>query len=480
MNTENSRGAGALLKKLNEITVRELVEQLPESVAGWTAAGVLMALAVLPVFVSLTFSMPEAYLQDVMDLEYAGILFTYVFGSYWFRGVLILGALAALPAAFRLARMGYQGELRPDRLLQRRLPFCLALLLCWSFVSALLSTDRSISFLGDSYRQEGFLTYVIYGILFTAALLPDDHQRRWVVEILVGCCAFTGILIITEWECFYLEEDLRAAMFHQYNHYGYFLAICFPLCAGLMLEKPRNLWLHLLRLGEFWLICNAVAFNSVRGSFLAILAALAGWHIVVAVRHRDKWKRLLVLDLIFVATILYCNTGSTLLDRFGTLFDQIEEVKQTAPAAVATGSPAAGGVANSAMDNLGSERGLLWRLGVGFAMEKPVFGHGPDNLGHLYEAYRPGMVDRPHNELIQIAASLGLPALVFYLGGLVGLVGKFFRRFRELSVFQIALFASAGSYLVSSLFGNTMYYTTPYFYILLAFCWQCCMEKETV
>ena len=81
MNTENSRGAGALLKKLNEITVRELVEQLPESVAGWTAAGVLMALAVLPVFVSLTFSMPEVYLQDVMDLEYAGILFTYVFGS---------------------------------------------------------------------------------------------------------------------------------------------------------------------------------------------------------------------------------------------------------------------------------------------------------------------------------------------------------------------------------------------------------------
>lgn len=480
-------GVSTLWRTLNEMTVRQLVEQLPEKTVGGVSAALLAALAVLPVFVSFSFRMPEEYLADVVDLQYAGVLYSFVLGSYWFRCLLILGAFGALLAAFRLAKDGYSGEFqgcfRLTWIRERWLPACLLALLVWSLLSALLSTDLRVSFLGDDYRQEGFLTYVVYAILFVAALLPDTRQQKWVAEVLTACCAFTGLLVITQWDCFYLEEDLRAAMFHQYNHYGYFLAICFPLCFGLILndEQPKR-WLRAVRLGEFWLICNAVAFNSVRGSFLGILAALAGWHIVILMNHRKRWKRLLMLDLVFAATILHFNTGSTLLDRFGTLFDQLEEVQQVVPSATeASAATQAADIAapSKALDNLGSERGLLWRLGIRFAMERPVFGYGPDNLGYLYNAYREGMVDRPHNELIQIAASLGLPALAFYVAGLAGHAANFCRRFRKLSIFQLGLFASVGSYLVSSLFGNTMYYTTPYFYMMLAFSCRACNAKET-
>ena len=37
--------------------------------------------------------------------------------------------------------------------------------------------------------------------------------------------------------------------------------------------------------------------------------------------------------------------------------------------------------------------------------------------------------------------------------------------------------ASVWSYLVSSMFGNTMYYTTPYFYLLLSMTYRACKSK---
>ena len=261
-------------------------------------------------------------------------------------------------------------------------------------------------------------------------------------------------------------------MFHQYNHYGYFLAICFPVCFGLALQDGKvRLPLRLLRLGEFWLICNAVAFNSVRGSFVAILAALAGWNLAVLIGHRSQWKRLLLLDLVFAVTILWLNTGSTLLERMDFLFREVGQVQQSLPSA-------AEGELTAAIDNLGTERVLLWRLGIQFALEKPLFGYGPDNLGQLYSAVRYNLPDRPHNELIQFAASLGFPALAFYLTAIGSLVTAFFRSFRRLSLFDLALFASVGGYLVSSMFGNTMYYTTPYYIMMLAFTWQICKNRR--
>ena len=111
-------------------------------------------------------------------------------------------------------------------------------------------------------------------------------------------------------------------------------------------------------------------------------------------------------DLIFIGAILHFNTGSTLLDRMVLLAHQLEASRES----------------TAALNNLGSNRWFLWRLGVKYALEKPLFGYGPENLGHLYYTISPDLSDRPHNELIQIAASLGIPALGFYLVGLGSLL----------------------------------------------------------
>lgn len=460
----------SLWKQLNEMTARDFIRWLPEYHLSLFAATVLSVLAATPVLISLLFREPTEYLADLMEGAEANLIYTYVFGSQWFQMLLMLGFFTTLVAVLVFARQidanGLAG-LKPGCIRENLLPTGLALMLLWSVVSALLSGNPRVCFLGDDYRQEGVLTYCFYATVFITAMQLSEKHMKWVAEVLCATCAVSGTLVITGGKLipglFYLEQDLRAAMFHQYNHYGYFLAICFPLCFGLVLQDGKpSLPLRILRLAEFWLICNAIAFNSVRGSFVAILAALGGWNLAVFIGHRSHWKKLMMLDLIFAVTILGLNTGSTLLERMDFLFREMEQVQQNLPTASES-------EVTAAIDNLGTERVLLWRLGIQFAMEKPVFGYGPDNLGHLYTAVRYNLPDRPHNELIQFAASLGFPALAFYVTAIGSHVGAFFRHFRKLSLFHLALFASAGCYLVSSMFGNTMYYTTPYYIMMLAF-----------
>ena len=114
----------------------------------------------------------------------------------------------------------------------------------------------------------------------------------------------------------------------------------------------------------------------------------------------------------------------------------------------------------------------MWKCGIKYALQKPLFGWGPDNLGELY--YTDGLTytDSPHNEFIQIAAMLGFPALVFYLCGLFSWFHTVVKRSRRLDLFGLGLAMVAVSYIVNSIFSNSMFYTTPYFYMLLGFSYK--------
>lgn len=482
MNEKHPRKADIFWKRISTVSVQQFVAELQPAHASAFGAVVLCAMAVLPVFSSILFPGPSGVQGLEQDEQYWFVqrVITLNFGAFWFHSLLLLGFFAGLLALYALAKRHYTSGLgaclKPDWIKGNLLPFCLGLLLFWSVLSALLSGNLQVCLYGDYYRREGLLAYFLYGVVFFAAMQLSQRHMNWVAEALCGTCAVTAIVAITGGRLipglFYLESDLRAVMFHQYNHYGYYLAICFPLCVGLILsdEKP-GIAVSLLRLAQFWLICNAIAFNSVRGSFVAIVAALVGWNIAILAGHPQKWKKMLLLDLLFAVTILALNTGSTLLSRLQILFQEVEQVQQVIPSQQET-------VITDAIDILGTERGLLWRLGIQFALDKPIFGHGPDNLRALYESYREVIPDRPHNELIQIAAMLGLPALALYITGIGSHVVNFFRCFRKLSIFHLALFASVGSYLVSSLFGNTMYYTTPYYFMMLAFSHKVCCSLQ--
>ena len=75
--------------------------------------------------------------------------------------------------------------------------------------------------------------------------------------------------------------------------------------------------------------------------------------------------------------------------------------------------------------------------------------------------------DRPHNLLIYLACVSGIPGMVLYVTavGIIVIRGikKIFNNERQGVIYLMIVI----TYLISSMFGNSMYYTSPYFFIFL-------------
>jgi O-antigen ligase len=125
----------------------------------------------------------------------------------------------------------------------------------------------------------------------------------------------------------------------------------------------------------------------------------------------------------------------------------------------------------------GSGRWTLWVQTAELIKNKPVFGYGPEGLSGKFtakvkdssgaEQIQVSFQDRPHNEYLQHAAFMGIPALVFYLAALIMLFFNRIKNIKNVSVIVLIAGCAVIGYAVSAFFGNTMYYTTPFFFILL-------------
>ena len=425
---------------------------------GITALCLILTLA--PVLASLT---ARPFYKLTQGGTYKGYCNVLEFGEYWGNIVYFLGA-CLLICTLLGAMQRYGGHLgclkEKDWLREHGLPCCLLGLFLWSILSFFFAEDKMTGLWGAYLCQEGLILFSYYGAIFLACSWLAGRQKALLCRTLVLTGAITGVLMILcrnpgVRRIFYLEYP-ETVMFHQYNHYGYFLAVCAPLSLGLLLETdPKRPVTFFLRLLELWLILNAVAFNSTRGSFLGIAAAFFCLHIFVFTCRKEKRGLLLLLDLPVAATFLFLNTGSVLLDRLGLMFQELLGFA-SAPDK------------QEALNQLGTERGMLWRYGLEIAGRRPLLGYGP---GNMMEQYRP-YLDRassPHNDLILMAGSLGFPGAILYALGIFCHLRGFFSVARKLSVLEASFYGAVLSYLVSSFFGVSMYNTTPYFYMVLGF-----------
>ena len=111
----------------------------------------------------------------------------------------------------------------------------------------------------------------------------------------------------------------------------------------------------------------------------------------------------------------------------------------------------------------------MWVASGKMIAEKPVFGFGPDNLKAEY--IEKGVnLDRAHNEPIEKAVSLGIPAAVVYYSAIILALVAFIKKRKNFTEKTTLLpFMAIVAYLISSLFGVFLFYTAGYFVIMLAF-----------
>ena len=334
-------------------------------------------------------------------------------------------------------------------------------------ISTFINGFTQFALEGDYYRGEsvfGFLSYILcfYGC---ASTVRYERTKRFLMNSFLIAAAFTSIMALLDmsgimyiWH-FHPERqpDTLTGVFYQYNHFGYYLAIAVTISFAMYLfEDSINLkFLYLLSVA---LQTLTLIINNTRGCYLACLGAVILTCLVYLKTRKPKISTVLPVLAVFAVSVV---TGFIVipqnLQRFLKLFRDVSDL-------TASAAPGADEVNTS---NAGTGRWLLWKLTVGAIIQKPLFGWGTEGICNLLALNSIDGNNRPHNEFLQYAAFYGIPASLTYIAALVSIYRRAYSQLSKLSRSTVAALLGGCAYLISSCFGNTMFYTAPFLFILL-------------
>lgn len=380
-----------------------------------------------------------------------GIIFLIYQGT---RGNLNIG----LKSLFPPAKAGMSGDPAPRRTItvDGWIELFFGLFLLCVIVSTCINGLNHDSAFGIAVRYIGIFNVFAFFIIYMKVSEYIDMDRFRHI-ILVSYLAIADIVTISAlWNKFigpvpaYQNKDGISAIFVQFNHFGYFLAMAIVIGIGYWVYEKGKLSI----IGAASALLNLImlAFNNTLGAELAVGACVAGMTIVIVIFDRDN-KPVLRKMLGTMAFFIVCVLGALAV---------IPEVR----ASVTTLLSDMGNILSGhTTGHEGTERMMLWQHGVDYVKANPLFGRGCEGVTmEMKESLGHGDV---HSEPLTYAIYYGLPAALFYLAGVVMVAVRYFKTRKSLPVTCRIPFLAACAYLLSSFVGVAIFYTAPFFFIFM-------------
>ncbi|MBE6860044.1 MAG: O-antigen ligase family protein [Ruminococcus sp.] len=329
-------------------------------------------------------------------------------------------------------------------------------LLVMMILSTLINgvTDYVVN--GDSYRQESLLSFFLYFCFYYFCTSKINSKKLKtilfytliVAGLCVAVCEMINFLITPVLAFEYASGP--SAIYQNSNHYAYFITVNIMLSSVLFIKEKKYI-LKALCIISFVINTIVLILNDTFGCYIACLFGLIFACIVLSITDKKFSKPAVFMLIIFILiTVIMSLWFDTVLNNIITLIKDIFKISKKSENA----------------GSAGTGRWKLWTYTMDYIKEKPVFGFGLEGMsGRLLT--ETNISDRPHNEFLQYSAFFGIPATVFYVAGILAIYLKALKNKYKLDIYAKASLITAFAYLVSSLFGNTMYYTTPYLFILL-------------
>jgi len=342
-------------------------------------------------------------------------------------------------------------------------------------LSTVFSADIYTSVVGAWTRHEGYLTwlgylsvfYFFYRLINYNDFSPEKLMKNlFVVSAVISIYGilqhfdYDFISLIVPWE----SPTSSIAFFDNPNFYGTYLVLTMGIGMGFYLKvtgkKPLLFYGIVLTL-----MTSVLLYTNTRSAWIG-LAIVALFYTFTIVKQYKLWKKWVVLLLAMgiMAVGINASEGNRYL---GKIFITIEE----------SGDLLDDGLTG----HEGSSRLIIWQkdltilddyfwIGSGVDTHAIVFPATPDEL-EKYFNNRTIMVDKAHNEYLQIAVTLGIPALLIYLMLLLLIYRKAINALKIAENNQILiilkLLAIITGYLVQALFNISVVSVAPIFWMLL-------------
>ncbi len=350
----------------------------------------------------------------------------------------------------------YHPHVRPAHL-------CVGLFLAASAVSACLSEYGAVTLLGSD-RNDGFLTSVLYGLIFFGVSMLARPRRRyaWALGFSAAVCCAIAVLQLFGLDPFRFYPEGT-------NYYDKYAALTSAF------------------LGTLGNVGMLAAYLCIPAGFLPVYALLSP-------HKRDRW--LLLPGLLALSMLGLIDVDAGVVAAIGTALVAIPIVLQNDRAARTAGI-ISGGVTCAGLaglwfwpgksgllyeagqvlhgrlaDEFGSHRGQIWKEGWRLFRERPWLGGGPgtaslryDILWHNDVTGRTVAVTNAHNAYLGYLMNTGLLGLLPYLGAIACTLITWVRR-RKRGPFYPALGTAFLCYLIQDFFGLSLPLTGPLLWLV--------------
>lgn len=393
--------------------------------------------------------------------------------------------------------------------------FFLLLFMTWVFISSLLAYDKFRSFIGCYNLRDGFISFMFYGSVLTCVLLlgKNNIKAKKLITNLFLITA-TVIAILTIWNYYllvnhdatYVQEhypvvqkygmslmNITSSVFNNSNHYGYFLSIAVIVAAVMFIKensKGIQLLYKILYGISFIIMTYMLIINDTFGSYLGVAIAFIAMLVYSFIVKKDRILTTAVIIIfvllsafvqnsegIYLARRNFVNTTNDVKKILGiyTPEEKIENVEETENAETSENVESSTDAAGA-----GSGRYTLWMntakivLGesdetVGGKIKTFFFGKGLENLIYILKNENGQGEGRSHSLLFQLAGTVGVPGMLLYFVGIGWIFISNLKNIKKWDTFSYMGMAVIVSYLISSMMGNSGFYTSGYFYIFVGF-----------
>ena len=347
--------------------------------------------------------------------------------------------------------------------IKKHIPHILiAILLIIGIVSSICSSNSSLSFFGESYRKEGLIIYIMYiGFILSSSIIKDKTKIRNIFKVILVSALFITIMPFFNSNFTYKSFS---NIYHQFNHYGYFLMIS-TMLAGFMFVDNNKYIKKIICLLIYIFLLYILICNNTFGCYLAMFISLLFALVYSLIK---KYKRLDISILIFTFIIvsILVSFFNIRIGETNNSFNTKDIVSKNLSSLSNDMKIVSSKDEKNNSNKIGTGRGLLWKEAWNYTLKHPLIGGGMESLNAYYKANKVTYNDRPHNIILQISSFIGIPGAIIYIV-LILYLAIVNLKFINKDTVNLMVYITAMCYFISSLFGNSMYYTSPYFMILL-------------
>lgn len=249
------------------------------------------------------------------------------------------------------------------------------------------------------------------------------------------------------------------------NFFGSYLVLVILLSVTMYLTAT-NKKLSSLYLVTTCLAFIALIFSNTRSGYVGVFCGLVFLSAFVIYKRKYLWKRwtTLLITLALLLTIINITEKGHYFSRISSVFLDSYNI-----------------ASNQSTGREGSNRYFIWKESLPLVKEYFWFGSGPDTFEFIFSATpderqkylgsASAKVDKVHNEYLQIAITLGTPALLTYLLLLFAVLRKTFQAVKKVSekekLILFGLISTIIGYLVQAFFNISTVPVAPMFWGIL-------------